>query len=177
MSEIHLLTKGLGRQTRLHLPAFLPFCLYVLYLLKSSPNSDKDVTLWNTLKPLFYPTKVMALFLWTLQTIFICLPACWCTNHHKGRRDWGSLAKMFGASCQFPQILWNRPLIKLVGRRAIASWRWRSWYEGTIHQHSKATGGTAGDEVYNRGLSSSRITSPTFEPGEQEHSHCVWRQV
>ena len=50
---------------------------------------------------------IMTPFLWTLQAFHICLSTSSGVHHHKGRRDWGCLSKMFDGHRNLPQVCWN----------------------------------------------------------------------
>ena len=120
---------------------------------------------------------IMTPLLWTLEAIHICLSTSSGTNHYEGGRDWGRLTKMLNGHCHLSQVCWNRTNSKLVGRRTLTSWRRRPWYKRALHQYPEATRRTLVNEVHSWRFRSQTITSPTFKPGEQEHTFRCRRQV
>ena len=108
---------------------------------------------------------IMTPLLWTLQAIHICLSTSRSTHHHEGRRNWSCLSKLFNGNWHLSQVFRNGPNIKLVGWRTLTTWRRRSGYKRTIHQHPEATWRTLGDEVHSSRFFSQTIPSQTFKPG------------
>ena len=138
---------------------------YTLWSVPSSPG--RSFLHFKVASKVFsIPAPIMTPFLWTLQTIFVCLSTSRSAHHHKGGRDWSRLSKLFDGNCHLSQVFRNRPNIKLVGRRTLTTWEWRSGYKRTILQHPEATWRTLGDEVHSSRFSSQTIPSQTFKPGE-----------
>ena len=112
------------------------------------------------------PAPIMTPFLWTLQTICICLSTSRSTDYYKRGRDWNFLSKLFNGHCHLSQVWWNRQNIKFVGWRTLTTWKRWSGYKRTTHQHTEATWRTLGNEIHSSWSPSHTIAPPTFKPGE-----------
>ena len=136
------------------------------YRIKNCKNLSDSIKVFSHKICIWNTAPIMTFFLWTLQTIHICLSTGRSAHHNKRRRDRGFLTKMFNGHRNFSKVFRNRPNIDLVGRRAFVTRRWLSGDQRTIHQHPEAARWTPGDEIHHSRTSSPTIPSPTFKPGQ-----------